>query len=1437
MPALRTALALLLVCIASLRARADVVNCGASIPPGVICLAGNVSDTAGGGPLVSGQIYHLSICSVPAGQTLTIEPGAILKFHPGAYLTVGGQLNSNGAIFTAVSDDTAGGDTNGDNPEVVPTRGAWDGIAFQTTSDFSIFSGADVRYAEVGLSLNGASIFVTNSTITECSLYAVDFSGNSYPIFANVSMTNNRFAMTGVPLGAIPIFAQVTASGNDLGDCILVTEGDLVMPFNTIGPANMPNGSEALVVCTSITVDDGETLTFQPGLIVKFGSPPFIQQGCSFRNVNVAGNLHANGVAFTSLFDDTTGGDTNKDGNFTQPAPEDWGAFLFGATSDASVMQNCAVRYGGDATPTGTAPLIHLTGADITLENVHCEHGGGAGMSLTTSSFPTVSNCSFNYNAGVAVERVHPAAVAGFTNNSASGNAIDAIRMSSGIGVMIVSASAAIERENSLNEDGVFVVADDLRVDPGAVFTLEEGVVFKWTTPANHRLIVHGTLTVDGEVGSEVVFTTDTDDSIVGDTNKDGGASQPSPGDWDGIEFTPGSDASSIDRARLRYAGNAALVAAAITMSATSPTMTFSTVERSESACLSLLNTASFPQISDCAFDDSDRAVIGVSIRALEGFSNNTASGNANGNRLVVSRGDVSFGFSGLMPGSALTIGPSSAIPPGAGVVFASDIDVPTGFKLVVEPGFIAQFAGVYEVDVDGTITAGGIGDPVVFTSLDDGAPGDWRQIHVSEDGSYFENVVIRYAGAAAAAALLVVSSSAQVKDVRIEDCGGAALAIPGSLPLVDGCEFNRCARAVNQASVRALPGFSNNSAEDNPLGDYIRVTDGNVTADVLVAQSQSPNGIPFVFATNIRVFAGMTLTVDPGVTFKFDGARRFDVDGVLSTNAAPDSIVLTSLVDDIAGDTNKDMGASSPAPGDWYGLAFTPTSDASIAAGVRIRHAGAFGGPSVSLTSADILLLDSAIERSGGAGLSLSTNSFPEVRGCRFVDCVGLPIVSAPIGALQGFLDNTATGNTPGDYIRVTSSTFTSPLIVSRFNSLNSNGVFGVAATLSVGPGQSMTLRQGVIFKWDGNRSLNVSGTLVVEGAGFEPVVFTSIRDDSIGGDTQKDGSATTPMPGDWGHVAMNTTGGGSALEHMVARYGGSNTAFASIQILDSTTTARALLAEHSARDGIRVTQLSGDAENWVAVNNGGDGVDMGSSPTSFDVVHATVANNAGIGVRKGASSASKLVNSIAFGNAGGELSGFAPGQVLFSNAGAGFAGFDGNIDANPLFANPAAGDWSLAPLSPCVDAANKARALPVVTDHREASRILDHDLDRVALPDMGAFELGAFRLAVGGDPRVGSTMTFTVNGTAAGRAIFFLGVLDGAKFRDPIGFQLYGSTMLGVVLGARPVGSTLAVQMPQSPARVDERFGVQALVRSIPGMLPRSATFTERYRGRLVQ
>lgn len=216
----------------------------------------------------------------------------------------------------------------------------------------------------------------------------------------------------------------------------------------------------------------------------------------------------------------------------------------------------------------------------------------------------------------------------------------------------------------------------------------------------------------------------------------------------------------------------------------------------------------------------------------------------------------------------------------------------------------------------------------------------------------------------------------------------------------------------------------------------------------------------------------------------------------------------------------------------------------------------------------------------------------------------------------------------------------------------------------------------------------------------------------------------------------------------------------------------------------------------NLVAWDCGGDGVVLQSG--AFDLAFATVHDCDGVGIRKNTGHTGTLTSSIAFGNAGGEVAGYAPGEVRFSNVGPAFDGADGNIDADPEFVEPASGDLRLGPTSPCLGAAEVLAADAVVADHGERSRRLDHELSGVALPDMGAFERAVWELELEGTVCPGETIALRVTGPP-GVATLTLGAVERGPFADPFGFDRIAppERVIGIDV---PVGQAVVLRLPEA-------------------------------------
>ncbi|WP_460985748.1 DUF6531 domain-containing protein, partial [Sinomonas halotolerans] len=106
----------------------------------------------------------------------------------------------------------------------------------------------------------------------------------------------------------------------------------------------------------------------------------------------------------------------------------------------------------------------------------------------------------------------------------------------------------------------------------------------------------------------------------------------------------------------------------------------------------------------------------------------------------------------------------------------------------------------------------------------------------------------------------------------------------------------------------------------------------------------------------------------------------------------------------------------------------------------------------------------------------------------------------------------------------------------------------YWVQNRLTVGAGVRLTIEPGVVVKIgnpvDRYGQISVQGQLVARGTPAAPIVITSHRDDSVGGDTNGDGGVTAPARGDWYRVYFGESATAqSVVDRAVIQYGGNGT------------------------------------------------------------------------------------------------------------------------------------------------------------------------------------------------------------------------------------------------------------------------------------------------------
>lgn len=103
---------------------------------------------------------------------------------------------------------------------------------------------------------------------------------------------------------------------------------------------------------------------------------------------------------------------------------------------------------------------------------------------------------------------------------------------------------------------------------------------------------------------------------------------------------------------------------------------------------------------------------------------------------------------------------------------------------------------------------------------------------------------------------------------------------------------------------------------------------------------------------------------------------------------------------------------------------------------------------------------------------------------------------------------------------------------------------VHRVTGDVTVAAGSTLTLLPGTVMKFAAGRRLVVDGSVRADGTASSPVVLTSLKDDTVAGDTNGDGASTSAAAGDFEGVSVSATG---SLSMTHARVANANTAITS--------------------------------------------------------------------------------------------------------------------------------------------------------------------------------------------------------------------------------------------------------------------------------------------------
>lgn len=377
-------------------------------------------------------------------------------------------------------------------------------------------------------------------------------------------------------------------------------------------------------------------------------------------------------------------------------------------------------------------------------------------------------------------------------------------------------------------------------------------------------------------------------------------------------------------------------------------------------------------------------------------------------------------------------------------------------------------------------------------------------------------------------------------------------------------------------------------------LGNQIKGTAGQTNHAIVTLANITQNTIlkavdsPYKLIRKITVPAGVTLTIEPGVVIKATGDGILSIDGTLiaqGTEAKP--LVFTALTDDwFGGDTNYDVGATSPVNGTWPWIIFNATSQNSALDHLTVRYGGYFWRDGwqdgqIRIEGSAVEIDDITVEHGTSAGIHLVDAQNSTVNKCLIQDHVkgihiegGTPTVSNCLIQFNEramlIQNNSRTNISSNQFISNDFPAFTDDAAVVvensyptfQNNSASGNDFNGISLYFAnpinqdytlkadlpytlvfsarVAAGVTLTLEPGIIFKQINESLLSIDGTLLAQGTIENPIVFTSIKDDGFAGDTNNDGNASTPQAGDWPWIILGPTSQNSILNNLTVRHGG---------------------------------------------------------------------------------------------------------------------------------------------------------------------------------------------------------------------------------------------------------------------------------------------------------
>ena len=1095
---------------------------------------------------------------VNSGVTLSIESGVVVKFNSNLGIVVNGTLKARKAQFTSNVTPLAKGAWNN-----IQTALAGSIVTLDTCNiDYGGSANLGAIYAYLGTtSLNGTSI--TNSLSSGICLNTgvVNLKNSSISACDNPIVYNN--------------YGNVVNNG---GNTLSGNKYDVVnINFATVaGNWKLPTLAIPYIVSQSLNVNAAITMQVDSGAVLKFNAS---------MGIAVTGTLKARKAQFTS--------------NVIPLAKGAWTQLQTTALASIITLDTCIVEYAG----AGSIGSIYAGIGTITLNKTSVTNSSTAGIQLNTGTVniknSPISLCDWPIvynNNGVLHNN---------GGNTFTGNKHDAAY------VYFTTLTGAWNLELLAVP---YVFYSDFTVYAAGNMSIASGNSLK--SPS--WIYVDGIFNAVAAKNQTIVFTSANNDNVGGDTNIDGAATVPTRGSWGGIYFRNTSvDAScKLKRCNLTYGGSGGRGGIIVENANT----TIDSCSMANNYYGAEITGASKPVFTNNTMASSTVVPIAMSFDSEPVFLNNSFSFSDN-------QYDAIGLLGGTMTTNAHLVQRDVTGIPNVTYLMLGELIIPQTNTLTIDSGIVIKstYSGIV---VKGTLIANGkaAAKQVIFTSAKDDNVGnpsdtnkdgtqtnpirtDWQGIifeETSDDSKCLLNYTqVKYATMQSryyyaqyqnGGAITLLNSSPTISNSIIKDVTYGLYALQACNPVVSNTEFTNSLYTPIAFSVSANPTFTNIKFANNAwtaLG-IIGETVG-INGTIGKRNVAGYNNISYVLLSDLTINPGINVTVSPGVVLKMQN-NIYVNGGLKAEGLVNDSITFTSINDDNYGvpkDTRNDGNAVAPAKGNWGTIQFKSTTDDTFSTFNYARLL--YGGNSsyvgiITFTDAGNTIKNTTFSDSGYNGIRIEGSSTPDltnnvtIKNCQS-DPIAMSLTSNPkfniTSPLFNFLGNGSNG------IKIIEGNLSTNATLVKRDVGQIYNVAYIIENLTVMPNTTLTIGEGVVIKfpltnyyWI-NNGINIDGSLVAIGTVKSPIVFTSIKDDSKGGDTNGDGNTSVPAKGNWGSIVFKSSNldNTNVLRNCVLNYGGYESTnegqykgYGNIRVFNAKLTVDSCRIEHSSTSAVGV-------------------------------------------------------------------------------------------------------------------------------------------------------------------------------------------------------------------------------------------------------------------------